>query len=302
MITLEEFNSYVKCNRVEAFPTAYDLVYAAFKRLGYDSKDKYYFASNASDIVRTLRECCWESYCEYEKHFSANMLKSLASDMPEIELRRGTEAVATFVECYPDHIYNLSLSNTQSRRSRAGKEFEAIIELILIGADIPLDSQGSIGKSTFDEMGLQKLVDLVIPSVVYYRKDKRRSVLVSAKTTLRERWQEVPEEKQRTGADRMYLFTLDESISEKVLKNLVEASIYIVTTSFIKESRYKNDVRVLTFEDLISECQNLQFDWDRAVYSRTEKDQLAYNLKKQMGEHASHPFVYEYYKRKLAEL
>lgn len=302
MISAEQFNLYVKSNRVNAFPAAYDLVYSQFSKLGYDVKDSGYFATNASDIVRILRKNCWESYCDYEKRFSSSMLKNLASDIPSIDKLHGIDAVAEFVEKYPDHIYNLSLSNTQSRRSRAGKEFEAIIELILIGADIPLDSQGSIGKSTFDDMGLQKLVDLVIPSVVYYKKDKRRSVLVSAKTTLRERWQEVPEEKQRTGADRMYLFTLDDSISEKVLKNLVEASIYIVTTSFIKESRYNNDVRVLTFEDLIRECQNLQFDWNKTVYSKTEKDQLAYNLKKQMGEHASHPFVYEYYKRKLSEL
>ena len=301
-MTTDQFNAYVKTYRLDSFPSAYDLVYSEFEGLGYNTKHSNYFAEYASDIVRTLRQNCWNSYCNYEKKFSSSMLKKLASEIPSINQLHGVDAVAEFVENYPDHIYNLSLSNTQSRRSRAGKEFEAIIELILIGADIPLDSQGSIGKSTFDDMGLQKLVDLVIPSVVYYRKDKRRSVLISAKTTLRERWQEVPEEKQRTGADRMYLFTLDESISEKVLKNLVEASIYIVTTSFIKESRYKNDVRVLTFEDLIRECQNLQLDWNRAVYSKTERDQLAYNLKKQMGEHASHPFVHEYYKRKLAEL
>ena len=128
------------------------------------------------------------------------------------------------------YIYALTLSNTQSRRSRAGKEFESIIELILIGAGIPLDSQGNIGKQEFVNKGLGKLVDLVSLGVLEYIVNKRNTVLISAKTTLRERWQEVPEEMGRTGAREMFLATLDTSISSDVLNTLYEANIQVTTT------------------------------------------------------------------------
>lgn len=117
----------------------------------------------------------------------------------EVKNKAGIEAVTWFVETFPEEIYSLTLSNTQSRRSRAGKEFEAIIELILIGANIPIDSQGNIGKKAFVEKGLGKLVDIVSPGAIEYNLNKRNTVLISAKTTLRERWQEVPEEMGRTG-------------------------------------------------------------------------------------------------------
>ena len=42
-------------------------------------------------------------------------------------------------------------------------------------------------------------------------------MLISAKTTLRERWQEIPEEMGRTGAREMFLVTLDDTISKEVI-------------------------------------------------------------------------------------
>ena len=138
------------------------------------------------------------------------MLKELVDD-EYIKTLTPIEAITWFVEEFPEHIYALTLSNTQSRRSRAGKEFESTIELILIGAGIPLDSQGNIGKQEFVNKGLGKLVDLVSPGVLEYIVNKRNTVLISAKTTLRERWQEVPEEMGRTGAREMFLATLDTS-------------------------------------------------------------------------------------------
>ena len=87
-------------------------------------------------------------------------------DKEKVSCMKPDEAIEYFVEEYPEQIYSLSLSNTQSRRSRAGKEFEAIIELLFIGAGIPVDSQGSVGKQFFTNTGLGKLVDFVSPSVL----------------------------------------------------------------------------------------------------------------------------------------
>ena len=61
--------------------------------------------------------------------------------------------------------------------------------------------------------------------------------MISAKTTLRERWQEVPEEMGRTGAREMFLATLDTTISSDVLNTLYEANIQVTTTKKIKETQ-----------------------------------------------------------------
>lgn len=61
------------------------------------------------------------------------------------------------------------------------------------------------------------MVDTVSPGVTEFEINKRDAVLISAKTTLRERWQEVPEEMGSTGAREMFLATLGEKVSDNVL-------------------------------------------------------------------------------------
>ena len=130
------------------------------------------------------------------------------------------------------------------------------------GAGISYGSQGKIGKETFLKKGLGKMVDLVVPGVDEYIINKRNTVLISAKTTLRERWQEVPEEMGRTGAREMFLATLDETISGEVLATLYEANIQVVTTKRNIESNYSNNPRILSFEKLLEIANDIVVSWD----------------------------------------
>ncbi|MEI1595102.1 hypothetical protein QJA14_25575, partial [Escherichia coli] len=50
------------------------------------------------------------------------------------------DAIRDFTMEYPTHIYDLALSNTQSRRSRAGKEFESIPAPIINSSRIDSNS------------------------------------------------------------------------------------------------------------------------------------------------------------------
>lgn len=237
---LEEYKNFVQKQRKDYFidDMPYNLIYRHFEKLGLTSQSIEYFFKNASYIMEQLRENSWNEFQAKEHEFTSKMLSALYTTR-DVENMTSSEAIAWFVEKFPMHIYNLNLSNTQSRRSRAGKEFEAIIELILIGADIPMDSQGNIGKKFFLDKGLGKLVDIVSPSSSEYVINKRNTVLISAKTTLRERWQEVPEEMGRTGAREMFLVTLDNTISQEVIETLNDANIQVVTTYSIKEANYK---------------------------------------------------------------
>ncbi|HEO2439511.1 MULTISPECIES: type II restriction endonuclease [Streptococcus] len=297
---LEEYKNFVQKQRKDYFidDMPYNLIYRHFEKLGLTSQSIEYFFKNASYIMEQLRENSWNEFQAKEHEFTSKMLSALYTTR-DVENMTSSEAIAWFVEKFPMHIYNLNLSNTQSRRSRAGKEFEAIIELILIGADIPMDSQGNIGKKFFLDKGLGKLVDIVSPSSSEYVINKRNTVLISAKTTLRERWQEVPEEMGRTGAREMFLVTLDNTISQEVIETLNDANIQVVTTYSIKEANYKKYHSVISIENLLVILKETVEKWKNFTYTEEVKNEIRLNLEKQLSKHQQHTFVKEYYERQI---
>lgn len=297
-ISENQFKELVKSERSEHFITPFGLVYKTFIDLGYDKKDCSYFMEHASEYIADMRENCWNEFVPFEKEFTTRMLTYLI-DIEKVCKMNPVDAIKDFTMEYPNHIYNLSLSNTQSRRSRAGKEFEAIIELLLIGAEIPSDAQGAIGKQYFQTHQIGKLVDFVTPSVAEYLANKRNTMLISAKTTLRERWQEVPEEVNRTGIREMYLATLDSTISDESLRIMYEANIIVVTTRMNKETNYPNNNRVITFEEMLSIGRETTDKWNDYNYSNQDKDLLLQHIKKQIEKFNEYPYVREYYEKRL---
>lgn len=297
-ISENQFKELVKAERSEHFITPFGLVYKTFIDLGYNKKDCSYFMEHASEYIADMRENCWKEFSIFEKEFTTRMLTYLI-DVKKVCKMNPVDAIKDFTMEYPNHIYNLSLSNTQSRRSRAGKEFEAIIELLLIGSDIPSDAQGAIGKQYFRTHQIGKLVDFVTPSVAEYLVNKRNTMLISAKTTLRERWQEVPEEVNRTGIREMYLATLDSTISDESLHIMYEANIIVVTTKMNKEINYPNNNRVITFEEMLSIGREITNKWNNYDYSDEDKKLLLHHIKKQIKKFNEYSYVKEYYKKRL---
>lgn len=297
----EEFKELVKSERKEHFITPFGLVYKTFCDLGYDKKPKEFFFEHASEYVVDMRKNCWEEFVPFEREFTTRMLTYLIN-IEKVSKLSPVDAIKDFTMEYPQHIYDLSLSNTQSRRSRAGKEFEAILELMMIGAGIPADTQGSIGKSYFQSHQIGKLVDFVVPGVVQYLANKRNTMLISAKTTLRERWQEVPEEVTRTGIREMYLATLDDSFSNETLRILYEANVIIVTTSMIKNDKYKDNSKVLTFEDMLHTGAETASKWDDQTYTNNDRDLLKKHISKQIEKYSEYPYVVSHYKERLNQL
>lgn len=298
LISVDEYKELIKRERDSFFKSSLERAYQGFLELKYDKKTPEFFEKNASEIVERMRKQCWEDFLIEERNFTIHMLKKLI-DESVVKNLSPKVAIEWYLENYPEHIYQLNLSNTQSRRSRAGKEFEDIIELILIGANVPMDSQGNIGKEQFINKGLGKLVDAVSPGVIEFEINKRNTVLISAKTTLRERWQEVPEEMGRTGASEMFLATLDEKISNEVLTTLYEANIQVTTTKENKEKNYADNNRVLTFENLISICKENCVRWNSFVYSKEQVQRIIEMLKKQIEKRKKHSFVKDSFEKRM---
>jgi hypothetical protein len=150
------------------------------------------------------------------------------------------------------YIYELSLSNTQSRRSRAGHTFEALLESALEIFGIPFETQKKLGKSHFETVGLGKKVDLVVPSVEAYTQSRSKCAVVTAKTTLRERWQEVVEELLRSGVPHIYLATLDEDIAMAKVATMRQHNITLVVKKSVWETKFRDEGSVEYFQHFFS--------------------------------------------------
>ncbi|MCD8886613.1 restriction endonuclease [Staphylococcus epidermidis] len=300
---LNVFKNVLKQERTKRLPAPFNMVYKNFEKLGYHTKNESYFLSNASYIINNLRSENWNQFTKEEKKFSNHIYTMLIEDSVEkyskMEVEKG---IKSFTTEYTEHIYNLQLSNTQSRRARAGKEFEAIIELVLMGARIEFDTQSSVGSGVFETSELAKLVDCVVPGAIEYKLNKRNSSLISAKTTLRERWQEVGDEMSRTMAKEMYLVTLDEKISDNNLKLISKNNIIIVTTNEVKCNYYKNSPYVITFEQMLNELKTQNLQWKSFNYPVAD---LQFKMKLYQDletKNSNKRFVSEYYKYLISTL
>lgn len=293
----EEFKAFIKKKRIESFPGTFEIVHATFLNLGLDDKDYEYFFENASEVVETLREQNWESILRLEKMFNVQIYNSLIRD--DVDSLEPRAAVEDFIEQNVNNFYTVSLSNTQSRRSRAGGEFEAIISHLFMGADLPFDEQGLIGTGVFSDSNLAKLVDHVVPGATEYQINKRGTIAISAKTTLRERWQQIGDEMQRTRMPDMYLATVDETISENTLTQLRDNNIYPVTTQRIKRDFYSSNNLVLTFEELLSTAKEKVQQWKISDFSEKQIRQQIETINSSKERHQGKYYVLNYLNRRL---
>ena len=253
------------------------------------SEDKEFLelikSKQMSLYILKLREKVWQEYLNDEIDFNAVLMKDLHKllDTPkeilEILLsdskiidKKGEELVSTIKEVCGEYagrvfpyIYRLSLSNTQSRRSRAGKTFEVIIYKVyeILGYDY--DSQSKVGRKSFDSVGLGKKVDSILPSIEAFKERRNKAIIGTMKTSLRERWQEVAEEIERTKIPVIHLLTVDESISKSKAMEMANHNIIIVTFDWVANSEnIKTMKNVISFEEyLFDEIPNILKFWKK---------------------------------------
>ncbi|MGR5953270.1 hypothetical protein ACT7DP_16955, partial [Bacillus paranthracis] len=80
--------------------------------------------ANATEILYGVRAGCWNTYLKHEKEFNIKMGQILVkqdSDIQNSQNSNAEEIIGSFLEKYSDHLFELSKSNTNSRRARAGK-------------------------------------------------------------------------------------------------------------------------------------------------------------------------------------
>lgn len=222
---------------------------------------------DVSGVVRTLREEAFRSFLEQEAKMNAFILKHISEKfaVPEGKFdclfdifKKSDEDIKEKLrsffgdyagQIYP-YIYRLSLSNTQSRRSRAGKVFEGIIYGLYDVLDYPYESQATVGSRNFKTRKLGKIVDSLLPNLEAFEERRDKVIIGTMKTTLRERWQEVIEEISRTGLPSIYLLTVDEDISSSKVEQMANHNVILVVYRGVKaQDALVNKRNVVSFEE-----------------------------------------------------
>ena len=280
-IQKEQFSKFIKSTRNKIIPKPKDILIKTL--LKHDLKTIK--LDTISQTITQLREYSYDEFLTYENEFNSVILKNIASKF-NIADEILTLIAKDFFKNLPSdydsfkasfslyfgryageispYIYELCLSNTQSRRSRAGKIFEAIIYYLYEHFNYSFNSQAKVGKRAFSDLGLGKVVDSILPSVEAFKNFRNKTIVGSMKTTLRERWQEVLEEIDRSNLPNIYLLTCDTDISTSKITQMSQHNIVLVVLNSVK-SKLENFHNVITFESYFAhEIPQILNYWDKA--------------------------------------
>lgn len=232
--------------------------------------EKLIAEKNISQVIADLRELAYNEFLKEESIFTGIVLGEIGKrfQTPHTMLENASKQIyqmlnkssAEFCEIVSNmfgvyagqispYIYALCLSNTQSRRSRAGKVFEAIIYHLYEYFNFPYESQSQIGKKTFEELKLGKMVDSIIPSKQAFLEFRGKTIIGSMKTTLRERWQEVVEESVRSNLPNIYLLTVDTDIPVNKVKQMSHHNMVLVVLDIVKkQEKFQTMRNIISYE------------------------------------------------------
>ena len=226
-----DFDNFIYQSRVNIY-NSYLLQEADFH------KEILNFLSESRDLPKTI----------LEEIIAENMISNSINDQNTV--KDISRIVGEYTGRIFPYIYELCLSSSNSRRARAGQTFEQIIEKIFDIFEIPYNTQAEISASKHN---LGKKVDCIIPSVKSYEEMRQKCGIVTMKTTLRERWQEVAEELTRTNVPSIFLLTIDENITEETVKTMSEYNIILVLYGSSKRNKFSNYKNVMEFSKFFLE-------------------------------------------------
>ncbi len=186
------------------------------------------------DAVREIsRKIEWDLFREFQRRErGVELVRIVLGDDP---IKPDMKGVVRRLVDATGAVDRLMLSASQQRKSRAGYSFEHHIEAMLEAGSIPFAKQVV--------MDAKKRPDFVLPSLVHLKKPyegAQRGLILSAKTTLRERWKQVQRE---MGGSDLFLATVDESIAANAIEDMASMGINLVVPETLKKSRDTEYVR-----------------------------------------------------------
>jgi hypothetical protein len=190
-------------------------------------------------IMKISRDIEYSLYKRAERRYRA-------AEVLRIITGGGADIVSSVVRGFPD-LDATFLSASQHRKSRAGRSFEHHIARLLRDGRIVFEEQAVTGG---------RRPDFVLPSLVVLKAKKRafeEAMVLSAKTTLRERWKQVAMEKFNCA---LFLATVDDRVSAAAIDDMSTQGIHLVVPESLKKSKetcYNGKANVITFREFFDE-------------------------------------------------
>lgn len=197
--------------------------------------DAAFLKDNFSELVSDIQLTAYYAYLNAERQACGHVLGELfASEITTLN-EADIELAITNRFFTLDRFF---LSLTQSRRTRAGATFEAVVSVLFKALDYAHSSQPDIGDSR---------PDFVLPSIEHYRNYATDCFIFTCKRTLRERWRQVVTEGMAGQA--VFLATIDERLSKPELGRMKAQNVIVVVPRELKSKLYFDALNVISFED-----------------------------------------------------
>jgi hypothetical protein len=205
---------------------------------------------------------CRRNFDPFELEHPGNVLRDLTTDIEftiykshelryraaqalEIIFRDGavptTEQIVQRVVRYFIPLYQVMLNASQQRKNRVGAGFESHIKRMLTAGLVPFEEQLVVST---------RRPDFVMPNSNLYVNKSSDALVLAAKTTLRERWKQVPMEMRNC---RVFLATMDEKVTRSAVRDMNNLEITLVVPESFKAqgtvAEYSNEPNVQTFKE-----------------------------------------------------
>ena len=198
--------------------------------------DPYIIDAPGDAVMRISRDIEYALYKRAELRQRAAQVAGL--------LLRGEDPVAALVRGF-GQLDGLFLSAAQTRKSRAGRSFEQHVQRLLVDGRVRHEAQAVLGG---------RRPDFVLPDVATLnRAHDRDTLILSLKTTLRERWKQLGFERSHAP---VFLATVDDRVSQEAISDMARAGIVLVVPEALKQSKeacYENAVDVISFRQFFDE-------------------------------------------------
>lgn len=211
--------SFIK--KVSCMPTPESLALDAqreyMRQHQLEDLDPYKLAKPGDAIMKISRDIEYSLYKRAEtRHRAAEAIRIVTDG--------GGSLVTSIVRNFPK-LDAMFLSASQQRKSRAGRSFEQHIARLLKDGRVSFEEQAVTGG---------RRPDFVLPNLRVLKSKARsfdEALVLSAKTTLRERWKQVALEKFRCG---LFLATVDDRISSEAIDDMNTLGIHLVVPESLK--------------------------------------------------------------------
>lgn len=190
-------------------------------------------------LMEISRDIEYDLFRKYE-------LRQRAMQVINLFLGKERNIVSAVVKNFSE-LDAIFLSASQVRKSRAGRSFEIHIARFLMDSRINFEEQKVVSS---------RRPDFVLPNARAISKtsaDNNIAIILSAKTTLRERWKQITSEKFDCP---IFLATVDDRVSESVIHDMESENIILVVPETLKSAeyaRYKNKKHVISFKEFFED-------------------------------------------------